>query len=209
LEITKNVHLIEGTKGSFAYLILGPEPVLIDTSMPGRSDAMFSALHDIGVFPSDIAHILLTHHDVDHIGNARQIQLKSGAAVWAAAADVPYILGDKRPSGVRRVIRALMKYQTPVIDHTYSSGQTIGDIEVIPAPGHTPGHVCFRYKDVLLAGDLVTSRKNKLHPAPPFLTWDKTELSKSLKEVGKLTYDWVCPAHGLPIRRGNLWDALI
>ena len=35
MEITKNIHLLQATKGSYAYLVLGDEPILIDTCLPG------------------------------------------------------------------------------------------------------------------------------------------------------------------------------
>lgn len=101
-----------------------------------------------------------------------------------------------------------MRVDTPMVERTYDKGQRIGDLEIIPTPGHTEGHVSVRAGDILFAGDLVTTRKGKLKPAPGFLTTDKASMRASLERVGKLTFDWVCPAHGLPVKRGNLWEAL-
>lgn len=209
MEITKNVHLLETTKGSYVYLVLGQEPVLIDTGMPGRSQQILKELTAIGIDPKEIAHILLTHHDVDHIGNAKQLQAATGATLWAPEADLPYIHGEKSRAGLRKLTQLLMRVDTPHIEHTYQAGQTIGDLEVIPTPGHTEGHVSVRAGDSLFAGDLVTSSKGKLKPSPGILTTDKEALRLSLKRVGELKFDWVCPAHGLPVARGNLWETLL
>ena len=162
----------------------------------------------LGLKPNDIAHILLTHHDVDHIGNAKVLQQTSGATLWAPQIDVPYIHGDRNRPGIKRIVQTLVKVDKPHVDKIYAAGQKIGSIEVIPTPGHTAGHVSLLYQDILFAGDLVMSAKGKLRPSPPLMTWNTSELKKSLKHVGTLSFEIVCPAHGLPVKGANLWDAL-
>lgn len=209
MELTPGVHLLESTRGSFCYLMLGDEPILIDTGMPGRADKILEELARIGLQPRDLAHILISHHDVDHIGNAKALQEATSATVWAPAADLPYIRGERRRPGVRRAIGLFYRPPAPRVDQVYAPGTRIGNIEVIPTPGHTPGHVSFLRGDVLFAGDLVTTRGGRLLPSPGILTTDPAALRQSLREVGRLSFDWVCPAHGRPVRRGNLWDALV
>jgi glyoxylase-like metal-dependent hydrolase (beta-lactamase superfamily II) len=209
VEVTRGIHLLaDETKGSFVYLIMGDEPVLVDTGIRGRANRIIGALERMGMGPSDVAHIVLTHQDFDHIGNARALQEWSGAALWAPETEIPYIHGDKKGPGIRHVFQRLMRVDNPIGVQPYQAGKQIGNLEVIPAPGHTPGHVCLRTGDVLMAGDLVMTRKGRLQPAPSFLTWDKSVLQESLREVGRLEFDWVCPAHGMPVRRGSLWEAM-
>lgn len=208
MEITKNVRLLSSTRGSYAYLILGSEPVLVDTGFPGKSTAILEELRQLGMRPGDLAHIFLTHHDPDHIGNAKALKERTGALIWAPKEDVPYIQGEFRPRGVRRVIQRIVRVDRPVVDRVYDPASTVSGIEVIPSPGHTPGHTCLRVGDVLLAGDLVMSRRGRLNPAPALLTWDRRALRDSIDAVGKKSFQWVCPAHGDPVRRGSLWDAL-
>lgn len=209
MEITKRVHILEGTKGSYSYLVMGQEPILVDTSMPGRENRILEALTHLGMTPADLAHIVLTHHDVDHIGNAKGLKYVSGATLWASKEEIPYIHGDTKSPGVRRLINGLIKVDRPQVDRILEEGQRIGEVEVIPAPGHTEGHVCLRVDDVLLAGDLVTTRKGKLKPSPGFLTRDKVSLARSIRSVGQLKFEWVCPAHGDPVQRGSLWETLL
>lgn len=209
MEIKQGIHLLESARGSFVYLILGDEPVLVDTGMPGRAQALVADLEKLGVRPQDIAHILLTHHDVDHIGNASYLKSLSGAKLWAPAEDLPYIHGTKKRPGLKRLIATLVKAETPAVDETYGAGQRIAGLEVIPTPGHTPGHVSVLGSDVLFTGDLVTSSKGKLKATPAFLNWDKQELRRSIRQVASRPFDWVCPAHGTPVQRGNLWDAML
>lgn len=208
MELTRGVHLIEAMKGSYVYLILGEEPVLIDTGMPGKAEDVVKALAQLGMKPTDLAHILLTHQDVDHIGNAKALKEASGATLWAPRAEIPYIHGETRAQGIRGVISRLMRVDRPTVDRSYEAGQVIGGMEVLPAPGHTEGHVCLLYRDVLLAGDLVTTRKGKLRPSPTFLAWNKPLLDRSIRDVGMREFAWVCPAHGEPVARGNLWEGM-
>ncbi|HEY1351873.1 MAG TPA: MBL fold metallo-hydrolase [Ktedonobacteraceae bacterium] len=209
MEITKGVHLLQSTKGSYAYLLLGEEPMLVDTCLPGRSEAIVEELATLGLAPSDLAHILLTHHDVDHIGNARALRQASGAKLWAPQEDLPYILGQRNRPGVKRLVQTLIRVPVPQVDATYTPGENIGGVEVIPTPGHTPGHVSFLFGETLLSGDLVISNRGRLQASPAFMTWDSAVLKRSLSEVKQFTFAWVCPAHGKPVARGNLWEALV
>lgn len=209
MEVTKSVHLLQSTRGSYAYLLLGEEPILVDTCLPGRSTAILAELETLGLAPSDIAHILLTHHDVDHIGNAHILQQATGAKLWASREDLPYMLGQRNRPGIKRLIQMVIKAPAPQIDETYTPGQRIGGVEVIATPGHTPGHVSFLFGETLLSGDLVISNRGRLQPAPSLMTWDNAALKRSLSEVRHFSFAWVCPAHGKPVQRGNLWDALV
>src|SRR5256885_2239975 len=79
MEITAGIHLLQATKGSYVYLVLGDEPILIDTSFPGRATAILTELEKFGLRSTDIAHILLTHQDGDHIGCVQRMASLSNA----------------------------------------------------------------------------------------------------------------------------------
>ncbi len=209
MQITSDVYALDSTARSYAYLVLGPEPTLIDTSLPGSSAKILEEMREIGLEPSQLKHIVLTHHDVDHIGSASALRDATGATLWASQLDLPYILGERRRPGVKRLAEMLVKVPTPMIDKTYDDEGGSLPLEVIPTPGHTPGHAAFLYRDILFAGDLVTSKGMMLRPAPNMLTWDHTVLKASLRAVGTRQFEWVCPAHGQPIRRGQLWNQFV
>ncbi len=209
MQLSANVHRLEATKGSYCYLVLGDEPTLIDTGLPGRGDRILAELASHGLKPGDLAHILLTHHDIDHIGNARFLEKATGATVWAPAEDVPYIHGEHKREGIKGLADCIVRVKGPSVHRTYEPGQRIGDLEIIPSPGHTPGHTSLRLGDTLFAGDLIATAKGRIRILSSLLAWDEAMLRRSIREVGRLSFDWILPAHGHPVRRGTLWETIL
>jgi glyoxylase-like metal-dependent hydrolase (beta-lactamase superfamily II) len=208
LKVTDNVYTLESTKGNYAYLILGEETVLVDTGRPGQGKGILKELESINIKPQDIQHILITHHDVDHVGNLALLEEKSRANVWASKEDLPYICGNKSRHGIKKYLSYFMRIKKPENINPYPTDQKILDIEVIPTPGHTPGHICLLYKDILFVGDLVRTSKGQIKPMRSFMNWD-TDLSlESAREIADLPFKWVCPAHGEPVERNDKWESI-
>lgn len=201
MKIMEDVYLLESTKDSYAYLINSEEPVLIDTGFPGKSKQIIEEMSNLGISPK---HIFLTHHDVDHIGNAKILQEYTGAKLWSSKEDLPFISGEKNRAGMKRIIQAIIKIDKPKVDALFTDKQDFLSIEVISSPGHTPGHVCFLYKKVLFAGDLFANRNGKLQLLPRFGNWNNEILKSSAEKIKLLDFDWLCPAHGEPIQRKNI-----
>ncbi|WP_058303123.1 MBL fold metallo-hydrolase [Gorillibacterium timonense] len=204
MRVTENVYLLESTMGAYAYLILGDEPVLIDTGLPGRSKAIMREMDAIGVPVQQVKHILLTHHDIDHVGNAAKLQELSGAKLWASDEDIPYIIGSADRHGFKKYLKHLFRLKNPTQVHPFVSSQTIPSIEAIPTPGHTPGHVCYRYNDILFAGDLVKTQNGEIKPYPKFWNWNQPQMIESFQKLESIPYTWLCPAHGRPVKRDRL-----
>ena len=203
LKVTNNVYALDSTKGNYAYIVIGKEIVLVDTGRPGQGKGILKELESLNIKPQDIKHILLTHHDVDHIGNLALLEAETGAKVWASKEDIPYIRGEKNREGIKRLVSIIMKVKKPENINSYPEDRKIGDIKVIPSPGHTPGHVCVLHKDVLFAGDLIRTSKGQVETMSSFMNWN-TDLSKeSAKKVANLSFNWICPAHGEPVERDN------
>ncbi|WP_227452385.1 MBL fold metallo-hydrolase [Clostridioides sp. ES-S-0108-01] len=74
----------------------------------------------------------------------------------------------------------------------------IGNIKIIHTPGHTPGHVCMIFEDVLFAGDLVKNKNGNIIPYPNLWNWDSKKMMKSVKRLDSLKYEWLCMSHGTP-----------
>jgi glyoxylase-like metal-dependent hydrolase (beta-lactamase superfamily II) len=203
LKVTDNVYALDSTKGNYAYVILGEETVLVDTGRPGQGKGILNDLKSMNVDPQDVKHILITHHDVDHVGNIAFLQQATGAKVWASEKDIPYIYGGKNREGIKRLVSFIMRVKKPKNINPYPEDQKIGGIEIIPTPGHTPGHVCLLYKNILFAGDLVRTSKGRLSPMASFMNWNTSMSKESIKKVADYNFEWICPAHGEPVERNN------
>jgi glyoxylase-like metal-dependent hydrolase (beta-lactamase superfamily II) len=207
MKVTDDIYALDSTKGNYAYLILGEEIILIDTGRPGQGKGILNDLKSMDIEPQNIKHILITHHDVDHVGGAAFLQQATGAKVWASKEDIPYINGEKNREGIKRLVSFIMKVKKPEIINSYHKDQKIEDIEIIPTPGHTPGHVCLLYNNVLFVGDLFRTSKGKLSPMKSFMNWNDSILKESIRKIDNFDFEWICPAHGEPIKKdGQLED---
>ncbi len=101
-----------------------------------------------------------------------------------------------------------MRVKKPEKIKSYND-QKIDDIEIIPTPGHTPGHVSFLYKDILFAGDLVRNSNGVLKKLPKMGNSDEKSLNESILKMSKYSFKWVCPAHGEPLEVKDKWKQLL
>jgi glyoxylase-like metal-dependent hydrolase (beta-lactamase superfamily II) len=210
LKITKDVYSLNSTKGNYAYLIWdNVEGILIDTGRPGQGNGILNELNSMNIKPVQIKNILITHHDVDHVGNLAKLEKETRAKIWASKDDIPYIYGDKSRHGIKKYVSILLRAKKPQMILPYPEDQKIGDIEIIPTPGHTPGHVCLLYNNVLFAGDLLRTSNGKIVPMRSFMNWDDSLQRESINKISNYDFDWICPAHGDPIKRNGLLEELI
>lgn len=204
MKIADNIYRLEASKGSYVYLILGEEAMLIDTGLSFRGKGIMKELASLVGDPRQIRHILITHHDIDHIGNLYDLQQWTGAKVWASEEDIPYINGQLDRSSFKKYLKYVFKVKIPGNISSYIPGETINGVEIIPTPGHTPGHVSLYYQGVLFAGDLLESRGGKLRPYPKAWNWNNETLLESVKTAESLGAQCICPAHGSPVKGSRL-----
>ena len=208
LKVTNDVYALDSTKGNYAYLILGEEIVIIDTGRPGQGKGILNDLKSMNIEPQDIKHILITHHDVDHVGSAAFLQQATGAKIWVSKEDIPYICGEKNREGLKRFISFIVKIKKPETMNSYPKDQKIEDIEIIPTPGHTPGHVCLLYNGILFIGDLFRTSNGKISPMKSFMNWNDSILRESMTKIDNYDFKWICSAHGEPIKRNRQLEEL-
>lgn len=209
MKVNDEVYALEATKNwNYAYLVSGEDKILIDTGRPGQGKGIIKELKSMNINPEDIKHILITHHDVDHVGNLAFLQEETGASIWASHEDIPYIYGDKHRPGQKRIISMFMRVKKPEKIMAYEENQTISGLKVIPTPGHTPGHVCLLYEDVLFVGDLVRTSKGKLDTMKSSMNWNESVLKKSIEKIAGYDFKWICTAHGEPVRFDNAPEEL-
>jgi glyoxylase-like metal-dependent hydrolase (beta-lactamase superfamily II) len=203
MKVTDNVYALDSTKGAYAYLIAAPDgAIMIDTGLPGRAKAMLAEIEGLGLSPRGIRTIVLTHHDVDHIGNAKRLQEATGAELWAPDEDAPHILGARKRPGVKRLIAAVARPPLPSLTGLYGDGRRFGQLRAIHAPGHTPGHSMLAYGKIIFIGDLFHIRRGTPRPTASFMNASPEAARSSIGLLNGLAFEWLCPAHGEPTRDG-------
>ena len=196
MKLSKNVTRLTSTKGFAAYLILSSEGyILIDTGLFTAGRALLHELASLQI--PTITKILLTHHDVDHIGNMSMLQRKFNCPVYINSLDLPYIQKKIRRKSRKAVYDFFITTDTSATLSPLESA-VFKDLAVIHTPGHTPGHSSFLFEDFLFIGDFFRFPKLRLLPYKMRRNWLTEEMKNYLRSRVDLPFSWVCPAHYMP-----------
>jgi glyoxylase-like metal-dependent hydrolase (beta-lactamase superfamily II) len=207
VRITEEFYLIpvtfHGHLGSMVMnlsLIVLPDfgATLVDASMPNHLTEVQAALATDGFSPRDIKQIIVTHHDIDHIGSLAQIAAATGATILAHPVEAPYIAGNKKmvkyPSEEilaqdprRREVFDQIGFAH--VDQLIEDGEVLrGGFRVIAIPGHCPGHISLfvERSKILIAGDALTSENGRLAGPGIRATPDMRTATKSVRRLASL-----------------------
>jgi glyoxylase-like metal-dependent hydrolase (beta-lactamase superfamily II) len=176
---------------------------VIDTGGPHTSvGRILKGIRRMGREPEDVRQLVLTHCHGDHTGRAKALQEATGATVIAGEADVPVIEGrapypfPKGPLGAG--YRWFAGYERLPVDRVISAREEIeGGLVVVPAPGHTLGHIAVLAPDhgALFAADTVWHLGPVTESWRPF-TQDPALNGESVRELATLGATRVLPSHG-------------
>lgn len=154
-----------------SFIVLGEQPVLVDTGMPGAEGKILAALARVGFAPKQVALIIITHRHVDHIGGAAALKEVTGAPVAIHSADAEWLRrgegGPRPPTGwAGRIFnltglpaqRAKPCEPNILFEQDFALEKYgIGGGLVLHTPGHTAGSVSVLLPDKnVLAGDLAS-----------------------------------------------------
>jgi len=235
-EIAPGVYLVEtgrGLTGTNVYLVRsGPGWVLIDAAWPGRRRLIRAAAESLFGAATRPEAILLTHIHPDHAGSAlelarlwdlpvyvhpRELALASGRYLpqyanpldrWLIA---PLLALRPRRAVAASASRNSLEGTARAFDPV-AGAPGLPDWQVVPTPGHTPGHVAFfRSKDrVLITGDAVLTVNLNSVPdlltgkhrvaGPPYIsTWNWPAAKESVAALARLKPDVLACGHGRPM----------
>ena len=181
--------------------------VLLDTGFPGDARRIRRAMAELGVGPTNVRAILLTHGHIDHAGNAAELQAWSGAPVYAHPAEQAHLDGVFPYTGLARVCgaleavgRTITRYQAAKIDVPIADGDMLpfwGGLRVVHLPGHTLGHCGFysARHDLLFSGDLWVRFMMRTQASPRIFSDDIAHVPASLRRARAIGARWVVPGH--------------
>ena len=194
-----NIHLIVTDDGV----------VLVDTGVPRGAKRIDRALRELGKEIGDVTAVLLTHHHLDHIGAVADVRRRSGARVFAHAADAPGITGVNQPAEpkglAKLVVRLIGRPEPTKLDQLITGDEStpLPGLTAVHTPGHTRGHVSYlldRAGGVLFAGDAATStRDGAVTVGPAQASADPARQALSLAKLAGYDFEHAVFGHGRAI----------
>lgn len=206
--VPPGIHTIRGVMGVCHLLVdEAGKAVLLDTGMVGEPVQIRWQLSRLGLEPSDVQAILLTHGHLDHAGNLAWVKAWCGAPVYAHPAEQAHIDGTYPYTGraewcgrLERLGYAAFNYRPGRIDCPVGDGDELpfwGGLRVVHLPGHTAGHCGFysARHDLLFSGDLFASYFFNTHLPPPILNALPALLPATLRKAQALNPRLIVPQH--------------
>ncbi len=207
-------HLYRLVLGRYqAYLWRDEESaVLIDTGEVGSGPLIEAALRRIGLLPTELDFIVLTHFHDDHAGSAAEVSSWGAAQVIAHAADAPAIRGEMSGAPPNftpfelelhaRVAAGLLPAPPVRVDHEVRDGDVLdfgGGAHVISTPGHTDGSIALHLPDhkVLITGDIAAEYEGEV--VLGVFNLDRAQSAASFRRLVDLDVDVACFGHGEPV----------
>lgn len=223
MQIAPGLHRI-GDDIIAAYLLVEDgAATLVDAALPGYRRHLDRVLAELGLVPSAIRGIVLTHGDDDHVGFAERLRAEHGTPIFVHEADAARATGAERAPrpampemrvgpAVRFLATAAVKglgARRPQEVTTIADGEALdlpGSPVVIGMPGHSAGSIAVHLPSVraVAVGDALTTRHvltGDARPQPAPFTDDEAGANASLDRLTALDVDWVLPGHG-PVAPG-------
>lgn len=202
-QVSTDVFALGRWWGVLVYLIVGPETVLVDTGPAGHASKILNAVRAVGLDPSRIDRIVLTHFDYDHSGSAAQLSAELQAPIAIHAADALFLENPHMCPGIRRMLyhppmsRILGWHGIPA-NVLLADGDTLGEWMVVHTPGHTPGSISLIRESVGIVGDALLFKNGRLRPNVWHLSTDQAQQLASAKRLARAGLRTILPGHYAP-----------
>jgi glyoxylase-like metal-dependent hydrolase (beta-lactamase superfamily II) len=209
IETIDTVH--NGNKGVVAVYVLrhSKGAVLIDCGPGSTLPTVVHELRELGIEPSNVTDVLLTHIHLDHAGAAGWWG-KHGAQVHVHPVGAPHLLNpEKLLASAQRIYGADMDRlwgeflpvpAAHLVEHKHNDVIEIGELSfrALETPGHAEHHFAYLLDDVCFSGDVGGVRLSgmghvRAPTPPPEIHFDKWR--KSLKLLRQENIKRLVPTH--------------
>jgi glyoxylase-like metal-dependent hydrolase (beta-lactamase superfamily II) len=196
------------------YLLEGPRPVLVETGSQSSVPVLLDALTSLGLGPSDLAGVVVTHIHLDHAGGVGDV-----ARAFPDATVYVHELGARHLADPTRLVDSASRVYGPLLDSLYGRLDptpverlhVLADLEeidlgagrtlvAVDSPGHAKHHLGLHdsTSGVLFAGDAVGVRLpdvGMLRPATPPPDFDLDQAIHSLQRFAERRPAGIALAH--------------
>jgi glyoxylase-like metal-dependent hydrolase (beta-lactamase superfamily II) len=219
-ELAEGVYSLGHGKGGHVHAFLldhAGELSLVDTLFEDDARLVLDAIRRLGRSPADLKRIAITHGHRSHLGGVSALKRASGASVSAHEWEADIVSGDRRAQAVsilpKQSLR-LLPFQlglwlnrprhTPCpVDALLRDDDEFGPLQVLHAPGHSPGHLAFWWPErrFLIAGDGVATWPDLCAGWTAF-NLNHAEHRRTLQRLAGLDAEIVGVGHGDPVTAG-------
>jgi glyoxylase-like metal-dependent hydrolase (beta-lactamase superfamily II) len=196
------------------YLLDGPAPLLIETGSQSSVPVLLDALHSIGVGPSELAGVAVTHVHLDHAGGVGDV-----ARAFPSATVYVHRKGARHLADPTRLVDSAARVYGELLDllygrlaptpaerlHVLADGEELRlgpgrVLTTMDSPGHAKHHVALHdsVSGILFAGDAVGVRlpdAGVLRPATPPPDFDFDQAIASLHRFAERRPEGLALAH--------------
>jgi glyoxylase-like metal-dependent hydrolase (beta-lactamase superfamily II) len=185
---------------------------LIDTGAADTGGQLAGALDEIGLDPTDVRRVVLTHFHDDHAGAAAEVRAWGEVEVLASASDAAVLRGDLAaaepvlsPADLalhHQFTSAVPPAPPVVVDREVSDGDLLdfgGGARVIAVPGHTGGSIALHLPahGVLLTGDAVIQWAGRI--VAGVFNSDDDAARASFARLAEIDIEVAALGHGNPL----------
>jgi glyoxylase-like metal-dependent hydrolase (beta-lactamase superfamily II) len=196
------------------------ELVLVDCGYAGFLPLIEEAMKAAGLSPAKLTGVIITHHDIDHMGGLYELKQQYPAIkVYTLTEEAPYVNGSKKSLRLEQAEQlyntlpveqkifadrfiALLNTMQPVeVDAVFADREEISflqGITVLHTPGHMPWHISLYHAgtETLIAADALVAENDTLKIANPQFTIDMNAALETVRRFTRLSIRRVICYHG-------------
>jgi len=127
------------------WVLVTDEGLILFDAMFNQDQAeqvVVAGLQQLGLKPTDLKHVIITHAHGDHYGGARYLQERFGAKIWLSATDWNYLEAHSDDDPIAP-FDSIWPADIPRRDRVAEDGAILefggSTVQFVVTPGHTPG----------------------------------------------------------------------